>query len=238
MFINYAHRGASTYAPENTFAAFYLGCRMGANGIETDIQQTKDGVLVLFHDKNLLRIANRPEAICDLTYEELMQIDVGIHKGEEYAGERVPTLEEFLRHFSKKPLHFALEIKQSGIEADVLEMLSRYPMDERLIVTSFQWESLLEVRRLAPEIRTGYLTREMDDSILEQMLKAGIWQYCPKADLITEERAQMFRKAGFSLRAWGVANEELMNRMLAMGMDGMTVNFPDKLTEALKTISA
>ena len=56
-FVNYAHRGASAYAPENTLASFYLGCQMGANGVETDVQRTKDGVLVLFHDNDLMRIA-------------------------------------------------------------------------------------------------------------------------------------------------------------------------------------
>ncbi|MBS1484153.1 MAG: glycerophosphodiester phosphodiesterase, partial [Clostridium sp.] len=57
MFINYAHRGASAYAPENTLSAFYLGLEMGANGIETDIRRTKDGQLVLFHDATLEQAA-------------------------------------------------------------------------------------------------------------------------------------------------------------------------------------
>ena len=108
-FINYAHRGASAYAPENTLAAFYMGWQMGANGIETDVQRTKDGVLVLFHDNELMRIAGRPEAIHDLTYAELLQIDFGLPTGERFKGERIPTLEEFLRHFGGKALHFAIE---------------------------------------------------------------------------------------------------------------------------------
>ena len=87
-FINYAHRGASAYAPENTLASFYLGCQMGANGVETDVQRTKDGALVLFHDNDLMRIAGRPEAIQDLTYQELLKIDFGEHMGERFRGEK------------------------------------------------------------------------------------------------------------------------------------------------------
>ena len=83
-FINYAHRGASAYAPENTLAAFYMGWQMGANGIETDVQRTKDGVLVLFPDNELMRIAGRPEAIHDLIYVELLQIELGLTTGERF----------------------------------------------------------------------------------------------------------------------------------------------------------
>ena len=75
-FINYAHRGASSYAPENTMSAFYLGLRRGANGIETDVQRTKDGVLVLFHDDTLKRVTGQEGSIQDYTYEELQGFDV------------------------------------------------------------------------------------------------------------------------------------------------------------------
>ena len=231
--INYAHRGASAYAPENTFASFYMGWQMGANGIETDVQSTRDGVLVLVHDDDLNRLAGLDRNICDMTYEELCRVDVGSHRGERYRGERVPTLQEFLHHFSGKGLHLALELKQAGIEQQVMEaVLPAWPHD-RLIVTSFIWEALLEVRRIAPEIRTGYLTRRQDADLLQEMKTNGIWQYCPEGHTVTPEAMRMFREAGFSIRAWGVSNESVMERMLALGVDGMTVNFPDRLQEAL-----
>ena len=69
--INYAHRGASEYAPENTLSSFYLGLMQGANGIETDVQRTKDGVLVLFHDNTLDRVSNVSGNLSEYTYEEL-----------------------------------------------------------------------------------------------------------------------------------------------------------------------
>ena len=232
--INYAHRGASAYAPENTFAAFYLGRQMNANGIETDIQATKDGVLVLFHDDTLQRVAGLDVTIQDLTFEELCRIDVGSHKGPQYAGERVPTLEEFLHHFAGKGLHLALEIKQAGIEKEIAEAVRQWCDPDKTIVTSFIWESLTVMRRIAPEIRTGYLSLHEDEEVLQNMKKEGIYQYCPLASAWTKEWDQVFRKEGFSIRAWGVQNEELMMKMLDLGVDGMTVNFPDKLNEALQ----
>lgn len=233
-FINYAHRGASTYAPENTFASFYLGWQMGANGIETDVQSTSDGVLVLFHDDDLKRLAGIDRKVCDMTYAELCQVDMGSHKGSQYAGERVPTLEEFLHHFSGKGLHLALELKQAGIEQQVLDMVLPVWPHDHLIVTSFIWEALLAVRKLAPAIRTGYLTRRQDTDLLNEMKQSGIWQYCPDGHSVTEETIKLFREENFSIRAWGVADETIMNRMLALHVDGMTVNFPDKLQKALE----
>lgn len=234
-FINYAHRGASEYRPENTLSSFYMGWQLGANGIETDVQRTRDGVLVLFHDDTLQRIAGRSERICDLTYAEVCQIDAGVHKGAAFAGERIPTFEEFLHHFGSKGLHLAIEIKQAGIEEDLIALLRKYRCDnEMTVVTSFQWEPLLTVRRLAPDLKTGYLCKHTDDTLLESMLAAGIWQYCPKAADLEEAWLQKFRAAGFSIRAWGVKDEALMHKALDMHVDGMTVNFPDKLQSALQ----
>ena len=82
--INFAHRGASQYAPENTMAAFNLGVKMGADGIETDVQETSDGKLVLFHDSSLKRTLSIDGSIRDYTWKELSNFDAGIYKGASY----------------------------------------------------------------------------------------------------------------------------------------------------------
>ena len=87
MVINYAHRGASEYFPENTLRSFYAGLEMCADGIETDIQRTKDGVLVLHHDDTLKRLVGIDARVCDFTYDELLGMDFGAFKGEKFAGE-------------------------------------------------------------------------------------------------------------------------------------------------------
>lgn len=232
-FINYAHRGASSYAPENTMAAFELGVKMNANGIETDVQKTRDGVLVLFHDSNLLRICGRPEAICDLTYQELLQLDFGIHKGEMYRNTRIPTLEEFLQNFSDKDLQFAIELKVVGIERETLELVRTYGCLERTIFTSGLWQALKNMHTIDSGVCLGYLAKILNDYIIDAAKECGIGQICPKADILTPEWNQKLRDAGFSVRAWGIENEDLMKRMVALKVDGMTVNFPDVLSEYL-----
>lgn len=89
------------------------------------------------------------------------------------------------------------------------------------------------MRKIAPMIRTGYLTGQQDVETLNKMLQVGIWQYCPDGKTVTEENMRRFREAGFSICAWGVKDENIMRRMLDMGVDGMTVNFPDVLQKAL-----
>lgn len=232
-FINYAHRGASAYAPENTLCAFYMGWQMGANGIETDVQRTRDGVLVLFHDDDLIRITGRPDAIHDLTYDELLTLNMGAPMGEKFAGERIPTLEEFLRHFGGKGLHFAIEIKELGVEADTLKLINRYCQRDHVIVTSGIWQALVNTHALDPEIRLGYLAKALNDEVLARAKQDGICQICPRASVLTEEWNNKMRQQGFSVRAWGIDGEETMRRMLAMQVDGMTINFPDMLVRAL-----
>lgn len=232
-FINYAHRGAPAYAPENTLASFYLGWQMGANGIETDVQRTKDGVLVLFHDDTLNRILNIDGHIRDYTYEELLCFDYGSHKSSRYSGEKIPTFEEFLRHFGDKGLHFAIELKQIGIEKEVLTLIDKFLTRDHVIVTSGHWQALVNMHAVDRNIRLGYLTKEVTDDLLKQAKENGFFQICPKASVLTSELNNQIRAAGFSVRAWGIDSEKTMFDMLDLGVDGMTINFPDVLTRAL-----
>ena len=101
-FVNYAHRGASEYAPENTKSSFDLGIEMKADGIETDVQITLDGVLVLFHNDKLDGRCNKTGMVCDYTIEQLEEMDFGSWKDPKYAGEKI---------MQKRPRNF--NIRQS-----------------------------------------------------------------------------------------------------------------------------
>lgn len=109
MFINYAHRGASQYFPENTLSAFYAGIAMGANGIETDIRKTKDNVLVLFHGKNISRVTDGQGSIEDYTYDELMKLLV--YNPEKDRTDKIVAFGDFLKYFGFRDLTFAVELK-------------------------------------------------------------------------------------------------------------------------------
>lgn len=224
-FINYAHRGASHYAPENTFLAFYTGIFMGANGIETDVQKTKDDVLVLFHDDTLERVTGRSGAISDYTFSELQNFDVK----KDNLSDKIVKFEDFLKKFAFRDITFAIELKFTGYEKEVSDLILKYNLTEKAIVTSFCFECLEKMNEIAPEIKTGFLTRCEDDETFEKMKKACVNEYCPEAQMLTKEKTEKWHNMGFDVRAWGVYDEELMKKAYESGVDGMTVNFPDKL---------
>lgn len=231
--INYAHRGASAYAPENTMSAFCMGLNMGANGIETDVQKSKDGVLVLHHDHTLTRTAGVDRRVCEMNWAELAALDVGGFKHAAYKNERLVKFEDFLYYFGGKDIQFAIEIKQPGIELDALRLARAYVDDSRLTMTSFMWDSLIVLSRERPKPRLGFLTREYSEELLNRLIANGIDEYCPEAARLTPDMAARVRERGLGLRAWGVKTEELMLSMCELGVDGMTVNFPDKLKALL-----
>ena len=225
-FINYAHRGASSYRPENTMEAFEMGLQMGANGIETDVQRTKDGVLVLFHDDTIVRMTGQPGKIQDYTYEELQNFDVCNYG----LSGKIPRLEDFLAAFSHLDIQFAIEFKEPFTEAQTIDLLERYHMREKTVLTSFKLECLMRAKLYAPDYKTGYLTDDVNEMVLKVLKTMDAQQVCPKGKLVTPELVQQLHEQGFSVRPWGVKSEKRMKEIYDAGVDGMTVNFPDLLT--------
>ena len=233
--INYAHRGASEYAPENTLSSFYLGLLQGANGIETDVQKTKDGVLVLFHDDTLDRVSNKQGKLSDYTWDELKNVKI---YGSCTTGfyDRIVTLREFLVNFSVYDINFAIELKGADVEKETLEMVKEFGIMDRTTFTSFYFEYIEKIKELDKTARVGWLTSSINDEVIKSLLEIGGEEIAPKAEFVTEELMEKWRKAGLGVRAWGVINIALMKKMCALGVDGMTVNFPDRLQEYLHTL--
>ena len=229
-FITYAHRGASAYAPDNTFCSFYLGLLQGANGIETDVRMTKDNVLVLFHDDLLEWHTSGRGNICDYTLEELNQVK--IYQDEKHTFfDRIITFEDFLKHFYFRDITFAIEIKQRGIAKATINMLEKYNMCDKTIVTSFDFENIRDVKEYMPEYRVGWLIEEVGQNEISKLHEINAYQICPMGEKLTKEWVDVLHKEGFNVRAWGIFNEDIMKYVYDIGVDGMTVNFPDKLLE-------
>lgn len=156
-----AHRGLSADAPENTLYAFSNAISVGADFIELDVQQTRDGVLVVMHDSNLKRTTGVNKDIWDVDYADIQNLDAGSWFDPAYANARIPTLEETLQ-FVDKRAKLNIEIKPTKhgsdtLEQDVAELITRYQYTDACYVTSFSYGSLKKVKEANPEIRTGYL---------------------------------------------------------------------------------
>jgi len=230
LFITYAHRGASEYRPENTLSSFDLGLDMGANGIECDVRRTKDGVLVIFHDGTLERVTGEAGSISDYTYAELQKFSV---KNGEYT-DKIPTLEEFLARYAERDITFAIELKESGTERDVADAIFKHGIEKKCIVTSFSLDRLAVIKAYAPNLRIGYLTSDVSDETVAKLVDMGADEICPRASTVTSELVDAWHRKGFNVRAWGVGHN-LMQAVYDAGVDGMTVNFPDKLLEYIAT---
>ncbi len=225
FFVNYAHRGASEYAPENTALSFNYGILLGSNGIETDVQMTRDGIPVLFHDSTLERMTGEDGAVGDYTYDELIAFKV--KKGDVF--DRIMKLEDFLSDFGWRDLTFAIELKGEGAEKATADLIYKYGIEKKCVVTSFSRNYLANMHAYAPELKLGYLTSRYYPELMDELRSEGIDEFCPNAASLTPEMVDAWHKGGFRVRAWGVANEELMREAYNVGVDGMTVNFPDKL---------
>ncbi|MEY8352099.1 glycerophosphodiester phosphodiesterase family protein [Lachnospiraceae bacterium 54-53] len=201
-----------------------------ANGIETDIRRTKDGVLVLFHDECLDRITSGTGCVSDYTWSELSEILVCGEKEKNFIPDRIVSLEQFLHYFSHLDLILALEFKDRGAEEDTLNLVrARHAMD-KCIFTSFEYEDLAKLRRLSETAMIGYLTSDTGTEVEDRLRAIAAQQICMKADFLTRELVDRYHAGGLSVRAWGITAPEMMEPVIRCGVDGgMTVNFPDKL---------
>ncbi len=161
-----AHRGFSARYPENTMIAFREALKLDIDMIEMDVHMTKDGELVLIHDHTLDRTTNGTGLVRDYTLAELSALDAGSWKGEEFKGEKIPTLREFLELMKDNDLEINVELKDypnlSGAFAyescdKAMAMLAEFNMLDRIYINSFSGDMLNYVSTKYPSVRLhGY----------------------------------------------------------------------------------
>ena len=235
-FMVIAHRGASSYAPENTLAAFDLALRMGVRHIELDVDFTSDGHLVVIHDDTVDRTTNGSGPVTSHTLAALRGFDAGSWFDARFAGERIPTFDEVLaRYKGRAHIHTEIKGRAPSLSQRTADLIRKHGMEGQVTITSFQSARLEEMRAHAPELPRGWLVREVTDALIAQAHAMGVTQLCPRANAVTPELVRRFHAEGFVARAWSVTTEKLMQQVVQAGADGMTVNFPDKLLTYLKS---
>lgn len=157
-----AHRGASFHAPENTLSAFRRAMELGADGIETDVQITADGQLVILHNYHVDLTTFETGRVVELTLDRLREMDFGIRKGPEFARERIATLDEALDTVRDMKV-VNVELKAPADRSipfvkRVVESVKAHGMVDNVIISSFQHDLLRQVKELCPALRVGVLT--------------------------------------------------------------------------------
>src|SRR6184192_703622 len=200
-----AHRGASGNAPENTLAAFKKAVALGAPFIETDLQLSRDAHFVAIHDATVNRTTNGQGAVHDMKLAELRRLDAGSWFGSEFAGERIPTLEEVLEFSKKNDVVFYLEIKPGGSwggEHALVGALRESGEYARVVVISFDSALVAAVRRVEPTLMTGLLCDGQIEKPIEKTLEIGARQLVIRGDLVTPAMIAEAKRNDLQVICW------------------------------------
>jgi len=244
------HRGASRDAPENTIAAFDLAIEQHADGIEFDVQLSKDGVPVVIHDPMLRRTTSGRGPVRGHTLAELKQLDAGFwfdrafpaRAGPSYVGERIPTLAETLDWVCARQCLAYLEIKRGwrpspGIEERVLAEIRRARVLPLVTVISFDLPTLRRVRKLDPQVAVGIDFTEPRAAVeLAQSIRAQT--ILPSGRFLRRRFIARAQRAGLTVVVWDVDRGWSMRRRVAAGVDGVITGYPGWLCETLRGPSA
>jgi glycerophosphoryl diester phosphodiesterase len=229
-----AHRGASAYAPENTRAAFRLARDMGVTEFELDAQLTTDGVVVLCHDATLARYGHGGLVVEQMAWADLASLDMGSWFSPHlYRGERMLTLDAlFAEHRDAATYHVELKGKGRPLPAGVYDVIRHHGLQANCIITSFSYGMLLAMGALDGDLRLGWLVGDVNAEVLALAADARLYQVCPDAKVVTPETVTLARSVAQEVRAWGLSGAQhevvaLIEKVVAAGCDGMTINWPD-----------
>jgi len=236
MPLRIGHRGAAGTHPENTMVSFQRAMELGVDGIEFDVHRTLDGQFVVIHDPTVDRTTNGSGMIMAMELSEIRALDAGVKKGAEFAGQRIPTLQELLRS-TPENLGLFLELKAGsihypGIEAELVELLRSEGAIGRVQISSFDHQALQLLHGIAPEIPLGMLYADNLVDPVRLAQEIGAEALHPAWEWVTEELVEKAHAAGLKVNTWTVNHPIMIARVKAFGVDGIISDFPHLLQEA------
>jgi len=232
-----AHRGAAGTRPENTLASFRRAIELGADVIELDVHLTADGAAVVIHDDTVDRTTNGHGRVRDMTLAQIKQLDADSRFSPEYAGERVPTLEEVVALTGRR-VPLSIELKAPGAEAAaVAAVRNGCP---RSFVSSFSEEFLRRVSVLDPMVKTDFLVGidPMNDdqiaALIARTRDMGAMMLSPSQGGTTPQLVAMAHRAHLRVRTWTPDSIADLQRGIDLAPDAITTDYPERLIDLLK----
>lgn len=235
----FAHRGAMAYAPMNTIPAFELAVEQGADGIEFDVWLSLDDVPVVIHDFELEKSTDGEGRVGSTAFEELRELDAGSWYDEQYAGERIPTLDEVFEAVGQKVL-LNIEVKSTTFRADhivdaILGRIRAHGMSDRVLVSSFNPFVLRKMKLEAPEIPLGFLQHaDMPFYMGWILLRTPYETEHPHKTQITQGWVNKAKRRGRYLNTWTVNEPEEAKMLRDLGVNGIITDAPDVILAALE----
>lgn len=235
---NFAHRGFSGKYPENTLLAFSKAIEAGCDGIEMDVQFTKDKELVVIHDEKVDRTCNGTGLVSEYTLEELKKLDASYIYRDQYEKNEIPTLREYFELVKPTNIVTNIELKTGinqypGIEQAVADMIKEFGLEDRIIISSFNYYSVLRFKEIMPDMPCGFLEESWLLDFCAYTKKYGIEYIHPEYHMITEEFARESRESGVGLNTWTVNTREAMEDLARKGVRSIITNYPDLCKEVL-----
>ena len=216
------HRGARAYEPENTIRSFKKAIEIGVDAVELDVRKTKDGQLIVIHDPDMNRTTNGKGLVSELTLKEIKAFSTE-------KGEKIPTLKETLDFLDKK-VKILIELKEAGVEEEVLALVRENGLQKSVIITSFLENALQKVRELDKDIATGLIYAKHKNPLKAALeLKA---QYLVAFYRFTHAASvQKAHENGLKVIVWTVNTPEEVAAYVQKGVDGIASDKPDILTQ-------
>lgn len=245
-FIVIAHRGASSYAPENTHSSFKLAIDMGAEMIELDVSLSKDGVPVVVHDETVDRTTVARGLVSDFTLEELKELETGSWFKEEFSGEPFPTLAEVLS-YTKNKIAVNIEIKSEavtdyangGIVDKVLQLVKKFEVEDQVIVSSFDYRVMEQLEKLNPEVPKAILYEKSQSGDLTPFDLVSKYKVdafnCSHREL-SDEWIEELNSNQIPFFIYTVNEESLMKEVIQKGAKGIFSDKPDVLKRVVENL--
>lgn len=217
------HRGAPREEPENTLASFTRAIRIGVDWIEFDLRKTKDDVLVVIHDDRVDRTTNGRGMVSDLTFEEIERLDAS-------GGQKVPSLQQVI-DLARDKVKMDMEIKEEGIEADVISAIERNNITDQCMISSFMLPTIKNARELNSHIMTAAIMDKipLDECIhrLASEIKADAVMLSIK--IVSPTFLAELRRSGFKIGIWNADTPDQIEKYAAMRPDFLCSNYPELL---------
>lgn len=225
------HRGDMYNAPENSISSVRSAIDKGLDAVEVDVQMTSDGIVVLNHDITLRRVAGIPDQVIDLTYAELVQLEIGSHFSDEFTGEKIPTLAQVLQLMEevKGQVKLIVEIKpyapSEEIAKKVVALIERYELEEDCYIQSFDYEVLQEVRKANPDIKIGQIMYFAAGNLSN----LDVDFYTINQSMLSDRFILNARKEEREVWVWTVNIERNIKEVLKFDINGIITDYPEKV---------
>lgn len=229
------HRGDRSVAPENTIEAFTAAFENPSmQFVETDVQLSRDGVPMLFHDTTLARVAGSPERVADLSVAELKRLDVGAFYGEDFVDTRMPSLDEFLELAGEYDKRLLIELKADWSPAElaiIVDAIERSGVGSRVLLQSFSIETLQNLQSTAPKQPRMLLIRELPADPVPMALRLGVLALGTTAQSVTAapQALQRLHEVGIGVVCYTLNSERSWAEVQALGVDGIITDTPSDL---------